>query len=121
MSELQCDERNDVLVVRFNHHSIIANTVIEKIGGELLSLLDRADRKLLLDFKGVRHMSSAMIGKIMLLNKNCTIAKVRLKLCNIDPEIMQAFTSTGLSRVLSIHHTDAEAIASFRKKRWLFW
>jgi anti-anti-sigma factor len=121
MSELQCDEINDVLIVRFNHHTIIANTVIEKVGSELLSLVDRADRKLLLDFRGVNHMSSAMIAKVLLLHKNCATAKVVLKLCNIDPEIMAAFTSTGLSRVLSIHHTEADAIAAFRKKRWVFW
>ncbi len=121
MSELECDERNDVLIVRFNHHSIIANTVIEKVGSELLSLVDRADRKLLLDFRGVTHMSSAMIGKVLLLYKNCDIAKVRLKLCNIDPQIMEAFTSTGLTKVLSIHNTEADAIAAFRKKRWVFW
>lgn len=121
MSELQCDERNDVLIVRFNHHSIIANTVIEKVGSELLSLLDRADRKLLLDFRGVSHMSSAMIGKILLLHQNCAIGKVSLKLCNIDPQIMEAFTSTGLTKVLSIHHTEADAIAAFRKKKWLLW
>ncbi len=121
MSELEYDDRNDVLVVRFNHHSIIANTVIEKVGNELLSLVDRADRKMLLDFRGVRHMSSAMIGKVLLLHKNCGIAKVVLKLCNIDSEIMQAFTSTGLTKVLSIHHTEADALAAFRKKRWVFW
>lgn len=121
MSELQCDQRNDVLVVRFNHHSIIANTVIEKVGGELLSLVDRVDRNLLLDFRGVTHMSSAMIGKVMLLHKNCEMAKVRLKLCNIDPQIMEAFTSTGLAKVLSIHQTEAEAIAAFRKKKWILW
>ena len=121
MSELEYDDRNDVLVVRFNHHSIIANTVIEKVGNELLSLVDRADRKMLLDFRGVRHMSSAMIGKVLLLHKNCGIAKVVLKLCNIDSEIMQAFTSTGPTKVLSIHHTEADALAAFRKKRWVFW
>ena len=82
MSELQHDERNDVVVVRFNHQTIIANTVIEKVGNELLALVDRVDRKLLLDFKGVTHMSSAMIGKVLLLHKNCESAKVRLKLCN---------------------------------------
>jgi len=121
MSELQHDERNDVVVVRFNHQTIIANTVIEKVGNELLALVDRVDRKLLLDFKGVTHMSSAMIGKVLLLHKNCESAKVRLKLCNIHPQIIEAFTSTGLSKVLSIHPTEADALAAFRKKRWLPW
>ena len=121
MSELQCDEVIDVLVVRFNARSIVGNSVIERIGSELLSLVDRVDRKLLLDFRGVTHMSSAMIGKVMLLEKNCAAAKVNLRLCSIDPQIMQAFTSTGVNKVLNIHHTEADAMAAFRKKKWLPW
>jgi hypothetical protein len=39
--------------------------------------------KLLLTFAGVKGMCSAMIGKLIVLNKWCKDPKVVLKMCNV--------------------------------------
>jgi anti-sigma B factor antagonist len=120
MPELVSQERDDVLVVGFAAHTIVADSLVDKIGREFLKLVDVAGPKLLLDFKGVKHISSAMINQVLLLHQNCTSAKVRLKLCNFNPEIKEVLTTTGLSKILSIYDTQADALTAFEKKRW-FW
>jgi len=120
MSEIISELVDDVLVVRFTLQTIVLDRVIEEAGKELLELASRVEGDMLLDFRGVKHMSSAMIGKILLLQRTCKQAKIRLKVCSVDPQIEEAFTSTGISKTLSIYPTEAEAMAAFKKKRW-FW
>ncbi len=120
MSELVSQERDDVLVVGFSAQTIVADSLVDKIGREFLKLVDIAGPKLLLDFRGVKHISSSMINQVLLLHQNCTSAKVRLKLCNLDPELKEVLTTTGLNKILSLYDTPADAIAAFNKKRW-FW
>lgn len=120
MSELETLERSDVFVVGFSAQSLVADALVDKIGREFVKMVDVVGPKLLLDFTGVRHISSAMINHVLLLHQNCKSADIRLKLCNLDPEIEEVLTTTGLNKVLSIHETEDEALAAFEKKRW-FW
>ena len=61
---------------------------------------------------------SAMIGKVILLNKKCKTDNVNLKLSNISPNVMEVFKIMRLNKVLSIYGDEAKAIAAFDKKGW---
>lgn len=112
-------EKADVLVVQFTSQKILSDVVIAQIGRELLELADQAgDGKMLLDFQGVTFMSSAMIGKIVLVNKKCKANKTTIKLCDISPSIMEVFEITRLNKVFSIYESKDEALKSFEKKGW---
>jgi len=119
MSELSSQRRDEVLVIRFTAQKILADTAIAQIGRELLELADQADGKMLLNFEDVTFMSSAMIGKIVLLNKKCIAAKTVVKLCSIAPSIREVFEITRLNKVFSIYETEDDAIKAFNKKGWL--
>ena len=121
MPELVSREKDDVLVVGFTSQAIVADALISKIGKEFRRLVDRSGPKLLLDFRGVRHMSSAMINQILLLYQNCSEAKIQLKLCNLDPELKEVFSATGLNKLLKMYDSEADALAAFKKKRWFGW
>ena len=99
MPELLSQQKDDVLIVQFTSQKILSDVLIAQIGRELLELADEADGKLLLDFQGVTFMSSAMIGKIVLLNKKCKQNKTTIKLCNIAPSIKEVFEITRLRPV----------------------
>lgn len=122
MAELVAIEKEEVLVVQFTQGKILSDVVIAQIGRELLECADRAKTeglgKLLLDFRGVTFMSSAMIGKIVLMNKRCKSNDVKVKLCNIAPSIKEVFEITRLNRVFDIYETDEKALAAFNKKGW---
>jgi len=116
MPELVSQHKDDVLIVQFTSQKILSDVLIAQIGRELLELADEANGKMVLDFQGVTFMSSAMIGKIVLLNKKCKAGNTVVKLCNIAPSIMEVFEITRLNKVFSIYESVDLALESFKKK-----
>lgn len=119
MSTLRTEERGDVLVVYFNEARILDEILIGQIEKDLLSAADRVPQgRLLLNFRGVGFMSSAMIGRLIMLNKKCKDRDIKLHLCSVAPAIMGVFKITGLGKGLSVFDDEAKAIAAFDKKGW---
>ncbi|MEZ6069421.1 MAG: STAS domain-containing protein [Pirellulales bacterium] len=115
---LKLVDRDDVVTVYFAAASILDESVIQQIGKEFtgVALEAAGERKLLLNFQGVKFMSSAMIGKIVRLHKQCKNDKITLKLCAIAPELLEVFTITRLDKILDIYDSEDKALASFKKR-----
>jgi anti-sigma B factor antagonist len=117
MTELLSQQKDDVLIVQFTSQKILADTVIEQIGRELIALADQANGKMLLDFQSVSFMSSSMIGKTVVLNKRCKANKTEIKLCNVSPTIMEVFEITRLNKVFNIYDSLDDALCAFADQR----
>ena len=117
MPALNTQKVEDVLVVYFSDSSILDESTMQTLGRDLMECVDRCeDQKLLLNFETVRFMSSAMLGKLVALNKKCKENEVALKMCNITKDIMEVFQMTRLNKVLDIEATEEKAMKSFAKK-----
>jgi anti-sigma B factor antagonist len=112
-------ENEDVLVVSFESARILDDATIQRIGQDLLTLAGEArEGRMVLNFGAVKFMSSAMIGKIILLHKKCKADNITLKLCSISNEVMEVFKLMRLNKLLEIHDEESKAVASFDKKSW---
>ena len=92
------------------------------MGKELLEAVSTAaNQKMLLNFQGVSFMSSAMITKLVTLNKTCKAKGVTLKFCEVSSNVMEVFKITKLNKLFDIQAGEEKALASFDKKRlaWL--
>ena len=85
-----------VLVVRFLDAKILDSERIDQIGNELREVVPKVHNKLLLDFTGVSFMSSAMINRLVMLNKTCIAHGVKLRFCGVEPNVADVFRITGL-------------------------
>jgi anti-sigma B factor antagonist len=112
---LDLKDAGEVLVVRFKQSSILDQVVIDQIGREFeqVGLEASGNRKLLLDFHAVEFMSSAMLGKLIQLNKRCKNDKIKLKLCSISKNPLDVFKITKLDKMFEIHKDAPGAVASF--------
>jgi anti-sigma B factor antagonist len=112
---LDLQDAGEVLVVGFKQSSILDQRVIDQIGREFeqAGLEASGNRKLLLNFQGVEFMSSAMLGKLIQLQKRCKNDKIRLKLCAIAKNPLDVFKITRLDRLFEIHDDGATALAAF--------
>jgi anti-sigma B factor antagonist len=123
MKFLDIEDKDDVVVVTFKQARITDEGSIQQIGDEFktLTMEAAADKKLLLNFQRVEHMSSSMIGQIVKLHKQCNNDKIKLKLCSISPNIVEIFRITRLDKLLDIRKDEEDAINSFGpgKRRWL--
>ncbi len=119
----------NALVIRFKDEKILDEQNIQIIGEELSLIMNNlvtiplsedggnktSDKPLpqmvlILDFKNVKYLSAAALGKLIILNNKAEKYGHRLILCNIDPIIYDTFEITGLDGVLNIKLTLEDAI-----------
>ncbi len=112
---LELQDAGEVLVVSFKQASILDQGVIDEIGKELSQarLEAAGTRKMLVDFRAVEFMSSAMLGKLVQLHKGCKSEKVKLKLCNISDNPLEVFRITRLDKLFEIHPDTDTALAKY--------
>jgi anti-sigma B factor antagonist len=93
-----------VVIGYFTSAKILDEELIQQIGRELMDLVDAAaeTKKLRVSFHGVQFMSSAMIGKLVLLNKKAKSRGVQLKFCDISPNVLEVFKITRLDKMFGI-------------------
>src|SRR6056297_3296480 len=119
MSATTTENNGEVLVVGFMDSKILDSQRIEQVGRELQEVVPQATHnKLLLNFRGVSFMSSAMITKLVMLNKTCKAQDVNLKFCEVSPNVMEVFKITKLNKLFDIQDGEEKALASFNKKGW---
>jgi anti-sigma B factor antagonist len=111
--------KDGILTIIMDYARLVDDTVIEKVGNDLLDLLDKStEERVILDFRNVKFMSSSMLGKLVQLHKKSGEFKVKLKFCSIDPEIRQVFKITKLDKLFDIAADEAAARAAFLKRGW---
>ncbi len=119
-SLLRSQEIEGTLVVYFNEAKILDEATIQRIGTALVEAADAAgsEKRMVLNFRGVNFMSSAMIGKLVLLNKKCKKDGINLKLCEISGNVQEVFKIMKLNKVFDIYKTEEKALKAFDKKGW---
>ncbi len=119
MGRLAIEEVDGVTVAAFQDSKILDDAVIQQIGSELLECVSQTSGgKLLLDFSRVRFMSSAMLGRLVMLHGKCKKANVTLKMCCLADNLREVFKITNLHKMFDIQKDRDKAIASFSKKGW---
>lgn len=113
-SRLIVSFQDDVLVVEFADPRIVEHDAIADIGQQLNALLEQhPGLRVLVDFAGVQQMSSSALGLLVSFAKKLETGGGQLKLCNILPQIYQAFVITRLHRVFEVHDSTHAAFAAF--------
>ena len=115
---LKSREHEGILIVSFTESKILDAARIQQLGKELVEKAAHAQGKMVLNFETVSFMSSAMIGKLVLLSKKCKQDTVDLKLTNISPNVAEVFKLMKLNKIFDIHKDEEKAITSFDKKGW---
>jgi len=119
MPSITSQMQGEVLILGFTDTKILDTQKIEVVGRELQEAVGSANHKrMLVNFRGVSFMSSAMITKLVMLNKRCKAQGVALKFCEVAPNVMEVFTITRLNKLFDIQEGEEKALASFDKKGW---
>ena len=84
---------------------------------DITEALGKSDEdNIILDLSQVRFMASAMLGKLVQLNKKSKEWKANLKLCGISKDIYEVFKITKLHKVFDIEKDEAAARKAFQKR-----
>jgi anti-anti-sigma factor len=103
-----------VTVVRFRDRKVHDQERIEKLGRELFELVEGQNRhQLVLNFLDVDFISSATLGKLIVLDRKIKAVNGQLRMCHVSPEILEVFRVTRLDKVFDIRGEESEALAAF--------
>jgi anti-sigma B factor antagonist len=114
LTQLEMEEIDGVLTLRFRDRLLVDERAIREMGPELLRLVkERGCSRLLLDFGLVEHLCSSSIGMLLQLRTHVERAGGRIVLCSLQPEVANVFTVTGLDRHFRIYGDRKKALDSF--------
>ena len=100
-----------VEVLRFEGDLSAAEMI--RIKDRLARLMKKNQKKLLLDLKRAKRVELAGLGILVDRLMKIRAQKGEVKLCNLRPEVEQAFQMVGVSRVMEWFGSEEEAIQSF--------
>jgi len=115
MPHVSSQRKDGVLIVQLTLEKILDDALILQVGWELMRLAEQAKGKMLLDFDGVRLMSSAMIGKVVALNKKCRADKTELRMCNVPSPVIDVLDKRRLNTFFKIFDSVEEALNDLRR------
>lgn len=104
LQELDLIYTNEVLILSFHDSRLLEDGKIHAIGKEMIASLPKAKQgRLVVDFDGVDIMSSAMIGKLVLLHRKCKASDIRMQVSRISDTIMDVFKVARLDKLFEFY------------------
>jgi anti-sigma B factor antagonist len=96
-------DADGVTVIRFLDRNLFDETTIREVGAQLFAAMPvGGPPRLILDFSGVQQVSSALLGKLILLQRRVDAAGGKLRLCELGPAIRDVMRTTNLDRLFAI-------------------
>jgi anti-sigma B factor antagonist len=108
---LNVHKQNEVAVVTFATSRILDQSNVQELGEEFDALVETYGlRRMVLNFKNVNYMSSAVMGKLVSLSKKVQGAGGRLVLCNIEENIYEIFKIMRFDKMFDIYDSEDDAV-----------
>ena len=105
-------------VVAFTDDKILEDTDVRALRESIEAVIEQAGRvHLVLDFRHVRFLSSAVLGLLIRVSKRVAEQGGQLKLANIHPGIYEVFKITRLTNRFDIYESVDSATQSFADRR----
>ena len=98
-----------VIVELVDAEVLLEEDAVREVGDQLYALVAAGDTRLVLDFRRVRYISAAVLGKLVGLHRRVERARGRLRLRGLDPVLRDMLRICHLDRVLEIVPDEAEA------------
>jgi len=103
-------------IVAFTDEKILEETDVRALQESIMSVVEQAERiNLILDFRNVRFLSSAVLGLLIKISKRVYEREGQLRLCSISPKIYEVFKITRLTKVFDIYEDVDSAAESLPK------
>jgi anti-sigma B factor antagonist len=87
--------------------------VADELRRTLTTLVDRKQARLVLELAQVTYIDSSGLGALMAAMKHARGAGGDIRLCALQPDVRAIFEMTRLTRVMDIHDSRAQALASW--------
>lgn len=112
-SRIRVKRIDHVVHVEFIDRNILDEANIKLIEEDIIRIIDSENQpRMVLSFAEVEHLSSAALGTLITVNNKIKGRSGKLRLANIDPQILEVFVITRLNKLFEIHPTSDAALKS---------
>jgi len=106
------DKQDDVMVVSITDHLDTSTSPIFE--SRLLALIDRGERRLIVDCEALEYVNSAGLKVFLLAAKRLEPLAGKLVLCALAPSVLMIFEMIGFTRIMKIVPTREDAVKALR-------
>ncbi len=111
--KISVEYADDTTIITFTDEKILEDKDIRSLQESILSVVEQGDGiKLILDFRNVQFLSSAVLGLLIRVSKKVYERNGKLRLCNINPNIYKIFKITRLTKIFDIYEDLDSAVES---------
>lgn len=108
------EDENGVPALRLLDRQIMDDRVVREVGDQIMAALPPSGPvRVILDFGNVAIISSAMIGRLVLLQRRADATGGMLRLCEVGTGVRDVLRTTNLDRILKIARDRREAREAF--------
>jgi len=97
-----------ITIVHFAEHKIVS-----EVSDQLYGLVEEGHRRLLLNFSNLNVLSSVAIAKLIGLQKKIIGLQGYMKICCVNPSLLELLRYVGLDRYIEIFETQENALRTF--------
>jgi anti-sigma B factor antagonist len=111
---VELKEKGGAHVMRFHSAKILSETTVTEFGTRLLDAIEKIPDplRLVVSFAGVYFLSSAGVGKLVLIQRKVKARGGELRLCDLAPTTFEVFKVARLHDFFSIYSDVSSALAS---------
>ena len=108
-------QQDDVNVLTMKSSRIHDQEDIKELSDELnTAVAQNESKKFLLNMEVVSFLSSAILNRMIVLDKKLTSESGQLAFCNLSNEVSEVFSITRLDRLFKVFESQNEAIAAMK-------
>ena len=109
--DLTTDRKEGVLTARVGERIDGSNAT--EFGEAIRAAIDENDRAVLIDCENLGYISSAGLRIVLMIAKTLSSRNAGFALCSMSDPIRDVFRISGFDKIIAIHPSRAEALASF--------
>ena len=113
MADIESIAKDGVRVARICDPQVCGEDYVHRVGIKLTKIVsEMREPALVLNLEKVKFMASAMIGKLVLLSKQCKSKNIGFSVCSLDSNVAEAIQLTQIDKILSVHSSQEAAISA---------
>ena len=114
---LQIEYHGEIIVATLTDEKILDDAQLQALEGSFMPLIEQTDNiQLIVDFSNVKFLTSSVLGLLIRISKKVYEKEGKLRLCSIDPKIMEVFRITRLDKIFDIFSDRDDAFIGLKKR-----
>src|SRR5579864_2814939 len=111
---IDLDEVDGVRIVKFRDRQVFDDRTVREVADQLFAATPSTGPiRMILDFSAVDLVSSALLGKLILLQRRVDATGGKLRLCEMSSVVRSVFKTSNLDRLFAIDRDRRESIEAF--------